>query len=245
MLKEFDPKQIKDLEGAKKAIILLLNLVEDVKRENEQLRELVQKLGDENNRLKGEQGKPNIKPNKGGGKGKDHSSEKERKQPKKGKKGSKVDKVKIDREQVLKVEKSKLPADAQFKGYETVVVQELKMETDNVLFRKEKYYSPSLQKTWLAELPAGYEGAFGPQVRSLVITLYYGGNMSERKVKEYLSHIGISISEGQVSNILTKNNEAWHQEKEEIYRAGLESSSWQHIDDTGTRVNGENQYCHI
>jgi hypothetical protein len=69
--------------------------------------------------------------------------------------------------------------------------------------------------------------------------------MSEPKINELLSHLGIYISDGQVSNILTKQNESWHAEKEAIYREGLNSSSWQHIDDTGTRVNGQNQYCHI
>jgi len=29
------------------------------------------------------------------------------------------------------------------------------------------------------------------------------------------------------------------------YEAGLKSSPWQHIDDTSTRVNGQNQYCQI
>jgi hypothetical protein len=137
------------------------------------------------------------------------------------------------------------PLPAEFKGYESVVVQELKVETDNVRFLKEKYYSPSLQKTWLAPLPAGYEGEFGPHVRSMVITLYYAANMSEPKIIELLSHLGVFISDGQVSNILTKKNEIWHNEKEALYREGLNSGSWQHIDDTSTRVDGENQYCHI
>jgi hypothetical protein len=69
--------------------------------------------------------------------------------------------------------------------------------------------------------------------------------MSEPKIVEMLSYLGIYISDGQVSNILTKGNECWHSEKEAVYREGLNSSSWQHIDDTSTRVNGENQYCHI
>jgi hypothetical protein len=79
----------------------------------------------------------------------------------------------------------------------------------------------------------------------MVITLYYAANMSEPKIRELLSHLGIFISDGQVSNILTKKNEGWHSEKETIYREGLNSSSWQHIDDTSTRVDGQNQYCHI
>jgi hypothetical protein len=243
MLPGFDPEQIQDLAGARQAIVLLLNLVEEVKQENDRLRVTVQQLRDEINRLKGEQGKPDIKPNKK--KDKNHSSEKERRKPKKWQKSSKLEQVEADRQQILRVDQSELPADAEFKGYEPVIVQEIKIETDNVRFLKEKYYSPSLGKTWLAPLPAGYEGQFGPHVRSLVITLYYAANMSEPKINELLSHLGIYISDGQVSNILTKQNESWHAEKEAIYREGLNSSSWQHIDDTGTRVNGQNQYCHI
>jgi hypothetical protein len=243
MLTGFDPQQIQDLAGARQAIVLLLNLVEEVKQENERWRVTNQELRDEISRLKGEQGKPDIKPNKK--KRESHSSEKERRKPKQWQKSSKLEKVKIDREEIAKVDKSQLPADAEFKGYEPVVVQELKVETDNIRFLKEKYYSPSLQKTWLGPLPAGYEGEFGPHVRSMVITLYYAANMSEPKIRELLSHLGIFISDGQVSNILTKKNEGWHSEKETIYREGLNSSSWQHIDDTSTRVDGQNQYCHI
>ena len=245
MLTSFDPNQIQDLEGSRQAIVLLLNLVEEVKQENDQLRETVQQLRDEINRLKGEQGKPDIKPNKKKGEQDDYSSEKERRKRKKWQKGSKQDKVKIDREQILTVDQSELPADAEFKGHESVIVQDLKIETDNVRFLKEKYYSPAAQQTWLAPMPAGYKGEFGPRVRSMVITLYYAANMSEPKIIELLSHMGIMISDGQVSNILTKKHEQWHAEKEAIYQAGLNSSSWQHIDDTGTRVDGENQYCHI
>lgn len=243
MLTGFDPQQIQDLKGARQAIGLLLNLVEEVKEENDQLRQTNQRLRDEISRLKGEQGKPDVKPNKK--QNESHSSEKERRESKQWQKSSKLEKVKIDREEIVRVDKSELPTDAEFKGYEAVVVQELKVETDNVRFLKEKYYSPSLQKTWLASLPTGYEGEFGPHVRSMVITLYYAANMSEPKIIELLAHLGICISDGQVSNLLTKQNERWHAEKEEIYREGLNSSSWQHMDDTGTRVDGENQYCHI
>lgn len=64
MLTGFDPNQIQELEGARQAITRLLNLVEEVKQENDQLRETIQRLRDEINRLKGEQGKPDIKPGK-------------------------------------------------------------------------------------------------------------------------------------------------------------------------------------
>jgi hypothetical protein len=45
--------------------------------------------------------------------------------------------------------------------------------------------------------------------------------------------------------MLIKDNHNWHAEKNAVYLAGLQSSSWQHIDDTATRVDGDNQHCHI
>jgi hypothetical protein len=69
--------------------------------------------------------------------------------------------------------------------------------------------------------------------------------MTEPKIVEFLENMGILISAGQVSNLLNKNQESWHAEKEAVYLAGLQSSSWQHMDDTATRVNGEDQHCHI
>ncbi|MBV6340877.1 virulence factor SrfC family protein [Candidatus Magnetobacterium casense] len=47
------------------------------------------------------------------------------------------------------------------------------------------------------------------------------------------------------TNMLVKNNEMLHKEKEDIYRSGLRSSIYQQIDDTGTKVNGENYYTHV
>lgn len=244
MLTGFDPNQIKDLDGARQAIGLLLNLVEELKSENDALREEVQKLRDEINRLQGEQGQPTVKPSKKQPK-QDHSSEKERHRPKKWRKGSKVDKINIDREETLSLDQSHLPADAEFKGYEAVVVQDIQVKTDNVRFWKEKYYSASERQIYLAPMPTGYQGQFGPGLRALVITLYYGAEMTEPKIIEFLSHFQLSISAGQLSNLLTKGQERWHTEKDEIYQAGLESSSWQHIDDTSTRVEGQNHHCHV
>jgi hypothetical protein len=245
MLPGFDPNQINNLDGARQAIKLLLNLVEELKQENERSRVQMQQLRDEINRLKGEQGKPDVKPDKPAKAASKHSSEHERRQPKPHRKSGKVHKIEVNREQKLPVARDQLPADAQFKGYEAVVIQDIQLRTDNVRFLKEKFYSASEQKTYLAPLPAGYAGEFGPGVRSLALTLYYGSEMTEPKIVEFLRNMGIFISEGQVSNLLIKENEPWHEEKRAIYQAGLASSSWQHSDDTGTRVNGQNQHCHV
>ena len=64
VLKNIDPNQICDLEGAKTAIRLLMNVIEDLQTQVLSLKEENQRLRDENNRLKGEQGRPDILKNK-------------------------------------------------------------------------------------------------------------------------------------------------------------------------------------
>ena len=174
-----------------------------------------------------------------------HSSEKERHRQKRHQKGSKKADLKISREKVIEVDPSLLPADAQFKGYEEVIVQDLCLGTDNICFRKQKFYSASERKTYLAQLPCGYEGQYGPGVKSLVLTLYNSGYMSEPKILEFLKNVGVQISEGELSNLLIKKQDVFHAEKDAVYEAGLRSSPYQHTDDTLTRVNGQNQHCHV
>ena len=208
----------------------------ELKRQNQQLR-------DEINRLKGEQGKPKIKPNKKTPK--QYSSEKERKEPKKRDKRSKKDGLQTHENRLCYVDKSILPSDAQFKGYEHVVVQDITFEAHNTLFLKEKYYSPSLKKTYLAPLPPGYEGEFGPGIKSLALKLCFDANVTQPRILDLLEDADITLSAGQLSNFLIKKHDGFHKEKDALYEAGLKSTPWHHIDDTSTRVNGQNQYCQI
>src|SRR5205807_736612 len=204
--------------------------------------ETIERQSDEINRLKGEQGKPKIKANKPA---RELSSEKERWESKAHRKASKQAKIRINRVEVLKVDPERLPADAQFKGYEAVIVQDVEFRTEKIQFRKENYYSPSHQQTDLAALPAGYQGQFGPGVRAWVLALYYAGGMSEPKILELLETVGMHISAGQLSTFLIQDQEQFHAESAAVVRAGLASSPWQHLDSTGTRVNGKNQQCHV
>ena len=234
-------------EKTKETILALFTIIEAQAKENADLRRQLQHLRDENNRLKGEQGKPDIKPNTNRDKEhKDISSEKERKKEKKRHKKRKKNKnIKINRTEKCRVDKSKLPADAQFKGYQSVIVQGLKIETDNVLFKKEVYYSPSEKKTYIADLPPGYEGGFNPTIKSLAIILKNICNVSQSKILDFFDNVDIDISAGTISNVLIKNNERFHQEKKELVAAGLESTDVQQIDDTKARVNGQNYHTHI
>lgn len=243
MLNDLDINNIRDLDDSLDYIRKLLNLVETLSQENRELKHQIQELRDEINRLKGEQGKPKVKPNKK--KSKQYSSEKERKKPKKRKKRRKKNRIKTHDSQICCVDKSLLPKDAQFKGYDRVVVQDIKFEAHNTLFLKEKYYSSSLNKSYLAPLPPGYEGEFGPEVKSLSLKLYFDTNVTQPRILDLLQDADITISAGQLSNFLIKDHDGFHKEKDALYEAGLKSTPWHHIDDTSTRVNGQNQYCQI
>jgi hypothetical protein len=232
-------------DNARELVKRLLNMVEQLSREVRELQVENQRLRDENNRLKGEQGKPKIKGNKMPSPQTDHSSESERHKKRARHKKSKKVEVQIDREEILKLDVKQLPADAEYKGYETVVVQDLQVKTENVRFYKEKYYSASRRKTYLAQLPLGYGGQFGPGIKSLILTLYFGVGTSEPKIREFLVNMGIQISNGEVSDLLIQKQENFHAESEAVYEAGLRSSPWQQSDHTETRVNGQRQYCQV
>src|SRR5512135_844258 len=241
MLEDFDPTTIED-EGLRQVFMSLMNLVEHLHATVQEQAEEIQRLRDENNRLKGEQGRPAIRPNKPTTA---LSSEKERRESKPHRKASKQVQIRIDRVEVVQVDPDLLPEDARFKGYEEVIVQDIDFRTENIKFRKEKYYSPGHKRTYLADMPAGYQGQFGPGVRVWVLALYYAGGMSEPKLLELLHTVGLQISAGELSDLLIKDQEPFHAERAAVVRAGLASSPWHHLDRTGTRVNGRNQHSHV
>ena len=125
------------------------------------------------------------------------------------------------------------------------MVQDLQLRTDNVKFRKEKYYSPSTGKTYLAPLPTGYGGEYGPNLKTYCLLLAHLGKVTEPKIADLLANLGVVISSGQISRWLGQGQERLQEEKEAIVEAGLASSPWQQLDDTGTRVEGKNQHCHV
>lgn len=241
----------------KKAVAIikvLINLVEMLAEENARLKETVQELKDEINRLKGEQGKPDIREQKkddGDDQGNsDHSSEKDRnkrgaKKERKSK-NKKTQTVRIDRRVTVEFDKTILPDDAEFKGYESRIIQDLKIITDNVEFKLPVYYSASLNKTFIAPMPAGYKGSeFGPGLKSLVITFYRDSGMTIPAIERFLQTFEIHISRSTISRILIEDHDHFHQEKEDIFNAGMKASDYQQVDDTGCRVNGKNYYTHV
>lgn len=241
MLEGFDPSTIPDL-ALRQVVQDLMNQLEALHATVRAQADEIQHLRDENSRLKGEQAKPDIKPKVPP---RQLSSEAERAVPVTWHKQAKLPQLHVDRELVVPLAPAERPADAQFKGYQRVIVQDIALSTDTVCLLKAKYYSPSEGRTYVAPPPPGYEGQFGPGVKGLVLARYFESGMSEPVIHALLTHAGLQISTGQVSNLLLAKHEPFHEERTAIIAAGLESSPWQHIDTTSTRVDGSNQQCHV
>lgn len=246
----FFEKISKDVENItdpqiKNIILSLFNIIEEQAQTIHGLQNEIQKLKDENNRLKGEQGKPEIKASTTT-KDNNISSEKERKKNNNKKKKKKKKKnIKITGQKQCKVNKNELPPDAELKDTVSHIVQDIVFELNNIEFLREKYYSKSTNKIYLGQLPAGYEGGYGPGIKTLCLVLKNDCNVSEPNILKFLNTIGIDISAGTISNILIQKKKDFHEEKRDIVRAGLEASDYQQTDHSYTRVNGANWYTQI
>ena len=205
----------------------------------------IQELKDEINRLKGEKGRPKFKPNPPNPEPPKAGLETTPKKP--WKKSSKIDKIEIDREETVRLDKTGLPDDLEFKGYEEKTIQNIIIQADNVLYRMERWYSPSTGMTYTAQLDESLQGtSFGPELKALMSYLYYEHRVTENKIASFLSGFGIYISEGTISNILIKEEADQLTEKtKSIIEAGLSSETYNQIDDTGMKIDHKNGYATI
>src|SRR3990167_7805469 len=114
----------------------LLNIIEMQAGEIVKLKKENQKLHDEVNHLKGEQGKPTIR--KQSKKSSDISSEAERKKRNQAKakrkkaKNKNKNKLTIHETQKCEIDKSQLPSDAVFKGFQSVISQGIIIRPHNI-----------------------------------------------------------------------------------------------------------------
>ena len=59
----------------------------------------------------------------------------------------------------------------------------------------------------------------------------------------FLRSVGVSISKRQLVRLLNENHEGLIAEAQNVLRAGLETSPWVSVDDTGARHAGKNGFC--
>jgi len=91
-------------------------------------------------------------------------------------------------------------------------------------------------KTYLAELPDGYEGDLDLGIKALVISLYYGSNMTQKQIPRIFWDIGISMSAGYLSNLLIKNHETFILRKVKSGEGILKAVTLAALDQTTARV---------
>jgi hypothetical protein len=133
---------------------VLRNLIEELVSALQAAQAEIPQLRDENNRLKGEQGKPRILASRRAKV--DQSSEQERREsPKRWHKRAKLPTLAIDRTEVCRLERSTLPDDAVLKDYQEHTVQDLVLRPETILFRRERYAAASTGQPSTAPLPAG------------------------------------------------------------------------------------------
>jgi len=86
--------------------------------------------------------------------------------------------------------RAELPADAEPKGSEDVVVQDLIIHTDNVCFHKQKYYSASAKKNLSGGIAERVRRAIWSWIKTLIVTMYFGMGTSEPKIREFFGEHG-------------------------------------------------------
>jgi len=145
----------------------------------------------------------------------------------------------------LLVDRATLPADARFKGYQRTLVQELVLRQETIVFRRAKWYAASTGTTYLAPLPAGYTGQFGPELKRFALGLYWQSNVSEAGLLSVLRAADVQIGAGTLSRLLTEDRDVFAAEAAAVTAAGLASTAVQHLDETSTRVNGQPEHCHV
>ena len=223
---------------------ILLNKIDELNHETTTWKKMYQKLEDEINRLKGEKGKPDIKPKskEDGGGDKGGSGGKPPRPPGDRGKNKKKKELEAHEKRSVSPDKGSLPEDAQYKGSRRVIVQDVDFSVNNVEFTIHRYYSPHEGKTYEGELPPEYRtGSYGPGIRSFIIQFHYEARITQNVIHRILTGMGIQISEGEISSII-RDCRDFEREREEVRDEGIRRGTFQQIDDTGARLNGSNGY---
>jgi hypothetical protein len=213
----------------------LLNIISQCIQIIKSEKEEIQLLKDEIARLKGTTPKPKIKPST---LDKDLLEKKLRTRKERKKRQKKT----TTKYQKIKLKPDNIPVGSKFKGYKNYTVQNIEIQSNTILYRRECWITPD-GKFIIAPLPDKVKGHYGVELKQYILHLNYDLNVPQNLILESLEELGIQISAGKLNNILTQGHDVFHDEKEELLETGLKLSSFVSVDDTGARHNGKNGYC--
>jgi hypothetical protein len=225
------PADVEALSGAElKALVIAL-----VTRVTE-LEHTVAAQRNEIARLKGLQGRPQIKPS-----GLDQATApKEARRSGRLRRRAKSAELRVHEERVITVEA--LPRNARFKGYANFLVQDLVLAARVVRIKRERWRTPD-GPTLTAPLPAEITGHFGAGLRRFVLAQYHQGQVTIPRLLEQLASLGVIISKRQLVRLLIAGQDGFWAEACAVLRAGLETACWISVDDTGARHRAQNGVC--
>jgi hypothetical protein len=135
-----------------------------------------------------------------------------------------------------------VPPGSRFKGYEPFLVQDLVISVRATCYQRERWVTPD-GVTILAPLPVGIAGHFGAELRRFVLMHYHQGQSTLPRLLVLLRSMGVAISQRQLQRLLTAKHDGFIAEAQDVLRAGLETSSWVSVDDTGARHAAKNGFC--
>jgi len=137
-----------------------------------------------------------------------------------------------------------LPEGAVFKGTQKYTVQDIKFESHNIVYERERWLLPD--GTYVsAKLPEGINGHYGVEIQAYILDLHYSCRVTEPLLLQNLRSRGVLISAGQLSRLLIEGKDIFHQEKQELLAAGIEATGQIQVDDIGARHAGKNSYTTI
>jgi Transposase IS66 family len=219
----------------------LLAIIDGQQQRIQQLGETVQQLRDEIAILKGQKPRPKIAPSQLEAPTPKPPPTTATKRPGSEKRAKNAN-LTITEELRLTVPNA--PDGSKHLRYESYLVQDLVIQAKATRYLRQRLQLPN-GDTLLAPLPEGVVDGqhFGTELIAYSMYQYRQCNVTQPLLLEHLQDLGIDISAGQLSNLLTEHHEEFHREKAEVLTAGLQVSSYVGVDDTGARHQGKNGYC--
>ena len=163
--------------------------------------------------------------------------------------GIKRDRSAVTAEVVLA---ASVPRGSRFKGYQDILVRDLRLSAEVVRYRRERWVTVSGERV-VAPLPPGRSkpgpqacaagqgglrrvvGGFGPALRRFILAAHGQGQVTTERLVALLTGIGVDISKRQVVRLLSAPLEAFVAEDHAVLRAGLATARWITVDDTAAR----------